>query len=442
MTTPFVTAADGPLYDELRRVANARVDKRPRVIARCESADDVAAALAHARSQGLRVAPRGRGHGYTGDAIVEGGLVLDLRALRTIEADGATGRLVAGPAARLGDVLVHVYRAGLGFPAGSCTDVGVGGYTLGGGYGDLGRSLGLACDLAVSFDVVTASGDRFTVDRDHHPDLFWALRGGGGGHFVTVLSFTFQLAPSPPSLPTMTAFFELKDLERVLSTFLPYFEHDAPDALHVLFGFRTLNGLGPVIALLGVYNGTDLGAAQAQFDRLTAGATPIVSDNRTEAYFNFKRRFDNNLRLAEPWMAKGRCLRRGCDPHALAEVLTRHIRTLPNRDAQGYFAPMGGQIARGDRLTSAFATRDESMLAFVMSQWKTAPEEAANVRWIRDFIADLGPFLTSRVYVNEVDEDVHDWQHAYFGDNYERLRAVKRTYDPDGLFLSSAHNLR
>lgn len=437
----FVTPADGAVYDSLRRAANGRVDKRPAVIARCETVDDVVDALAYARRHGLKVSARSRAHGYTGDAIVERGLVLDLRAMRAIRVEPGTGRLTAQPGARIGDVLLHAFRAGLGFPAGSHTDVGVGGFTLGGGYSDLGRSLGLACDRVVSLDVVTAAGDRLTVDREHEPELFWALRGAGGGHFVVVVSFTFQLDPQPAQLPTMAAIYPLEDLERLLESYLPYFAGAAPDAAHVLFGIRTFPGLPACCVLHGVYNGEDQGAAEVEFARLSGGLTPLNADNRMETYFNHKRRFDSEP-TDWPWMIKSRFLRPDLDPRAIAAVVDHHVRRAPNRDFYVYLAPMGGAIARGDRETSAFAHRGESSFINILGLWKHPSGAAENMAWVRDHVAAIQPFCTASVYVNEIDDELLDWKQAYFGANYERLRAVKRAYDPDGLLLNTVQNLR
>jgi FAD/FMN-containing dehydrogenase len=438
-----VTPEDGDLYESLRRVANHGVDRRPLAIVRCKSARDVEATIRFARENNIRVSARSGGHGYTGDAIIDQGITMDLRAMNAIQVDRAARRARIEPGALMGPLMNTLSEHGLMMPIGGCTDVGISGYALGGGWSDIGRAIGLCCDNLVSAEVITSNGDHLRVSKDEHPDLFWALRGAGGGHFGTVISFDFQLHPINPEMPTITAIFPIASLDVLLPRYFALNSGMSPDALTLIMLFKHVPGVGPAVIISGVhFNGTQEEAAKT-YAELVQDTPPLVVDNRLEPYVAYKTRLDGNTPAGKSLYVANSFLKAPFDAAGIAPTIAHFMGKVPSPESSVvYFAPMGGQIGRGDRLTSSFAQRDQTLMFAAGAAWDGRVEDnESNMSWARGFKAALGAHLTGGVYVNEPAPDVDDWKAAYFGDNYERLRSVKRRYDPIGLFVNTEHNL-
>ncbi|WP_370949056.1 FAD-binding oxidoreductase [Amycolatopsis sp. cg5] len=415
-------------------------DHFPAAVAKVACQEDVQACVEFAARHGIPIAARSGGHGYVGYSTPDQGLVVDLGPLNTIEVR-PDGRAVVGAGARLGDVYTAVAKAGRLLPAGSCATVGIGGLTLGGGIGVLGRKYGLTCDRVVSMRVVTPDGRLRTVSATSEPDLFWALRGGGGGNFGIVTSFTFDTAPArdlsvfalgfaPETLPSVLAAWH----DWVLST---------PDELWASIGIS--GGVQPSFGLEGCFVGSASAAAPFLDDLIRrVGTQPISRSAENLSYFATMEHYGGCGDFTAPkcgpsWSGGKGQYARGAyvgasrmisaplsDPGHFADVVTATPGMYTIVDT------FGGAIARGD---SAFPHRDAvSSAQFLLDVGPSTGDEATVRRQVGQVRDEIGKMTGQTGYVNYLDPEMPQWAHAYYGRSLPRLRRVAGKYDPDGLF--------
>ncbi|HEY9337463.1 MAG TPA: FAD-binding oxidoreductase [Kribbella sp.] len=391
---------DHELYDALRRPAMPQYeDIRPRVIARCACVDDVVEALGYARSHGLPVAPRGGGHCFAGRSSTTG-LMIELSALSGISVEAGLATIGAG--ARLADVYRGLHEYGLTIPAGCGPTVGIVGLTSGGGLGLLGRRYGLTCDRLVAATVVLADGGVVTCDAEREADLFWALRGAGGGQFGVVTSLVFAAVPSPAA----TRFRLTWPRDRAPDVIAAWQEWapDAPDELTAslqvtadevrVFGATlTAFDIGPLGDAPEVDVRSDL-----SWPALKASLSEGDPDDRV---VHSKSEF---FRSALPPEAVGRLLGTGCELN---------------------FTPMGGAYNRVPVDATAFAHRTERFLLEHVGPDRTAVRRSWSI---------AHAYGSGHVYPNFPDPDLTDWAAAYHGANHARLENVKAAYDPGDVF--------
>ena len=419
-------------YDTLRRPAIPRFeDVRPAAIVRCAGPEDVAAALAFARSAGLPVAVRSGGHCFAGRSTSEG-VVLDVSPLGAVAVAGERATIGAG--ARLGDVYDALDAHGLTIPAGCGPTVGIAGLTLGGGLGILGRLHGLTSDSLRAAQVVLADGRVVTCDAETEADLLWALRGAGGGRFGVVTSLVFETIPAPP----MTAF-ELVWAPAAAAALMAAWQEWAPAAPDAMAASLLLNADGGTLRVR-VFGAMAASEAETtrQLDQLAAAA-PTAATVRTGSSREAKR-FLSGLGEADEEDAghpfsKSEFIAQRLPSEAI-DALLAHLRTAPGA-AELDFSPWGGAYTRVAREATAFAHRTARFLlkhAIVVDPDATAGGRAAARDWLARSWELAHPFGTGGVYPNFPDPDLDDWDAAYHGANRERLLAVKRRYDPDGVF--------
>ncbi|MFG1911263.1 FAD-binding oxidoreductase [Kribbella sp. NPDC048928] len=390
---------DDALYDVLRRPAQPQYrDIRPQVIARCSSTDDVIEALAYARSAGLPVAPRGGGHCFAGRSSTTG-VQIDLSGLSAISVDSGVATIGAG--ARLTAVYQGLHEHGLTIPAGCGPTVGIAGLTLGGGLGLLGRKYGLTCDRLVAATVVLADGTVVACDASRNADLFWALRGAGGGQFGVVTSLVFAAVPSPAA----TRFRITWPRDRAAEV-IDAWQAWAPDAPDDLTACLTVTGDRTEV----------FGATLAAFD-----PGPFV-DGEVE------------LRDDLSWPDLKRSLSEGDAEDRVVHSKSGFFRTpLPRSVVSELlgagcdlnFTPMGGAYNRVPVDATAFAHRGERFLIE-----HAGPDRSA----VRRSWAIAQPHGSGRVYPNFPDPELADWAAAYNGPNYARLADIKHQYDPSDVF--------
>ncbi|MCO1656167.1 FAD-binding oxidoreductase [Pseudonocardia humida] len=408
-----------PRYDTARLSHNTLFDgRRPAAVAACANPADVQACLEFARTAGVPVAARSGGHSYAGYSVPDGGLVIDVAALAGV-AVGADGTATIGAGARLGDVYAAVGGAGRALPAGSCPSVGVAGLTLGGGIGVLTRAYGLTCDRLVSAQVVTPDSTLRTVSGRDDPDLFWALRGGGGGNAAVVTSFEF----ATEAAPTVTVF-SLRFAAGAAADVLPAWQAWAAAAPDELWSTCALSsGSPPGARIAGSFLGGE-SACRDQLAGLLAGApAPSSAVVSTKDYLAAMRWFAGGSDR-ETFVASSRVLPAPLpEPAKLVALLDRASGIAVLLDA------LGGAAGRVDPAETAFPHRTAFASAQVYASVSGDPGPATTaVAEVRD---GLGALTGATGYVNYIDPAMPDWASAYYGANLARLRATVERYDPD-----------
>jgi len=432
-----------PRYGASRRVWNAMVDRRPAVIVRPRTAGDVATAILAAREGELEIAVRCGGHSLSGQSMSEGGLTLDLSALRTISVNAERASARVGGGALLNDVGEVAAPHALTMPFGHISHTGVGGLTLGGGIGWVMRGYGLAIDSLRSVELVTAEGEVARASDEENPDLFWALRGGGG-NFGVVTEFEFDLHPFGPEELAGMILYRLEDAPEAVR-FCRDFMETAPDALTVFETFMTvppeapfppeLQGR-PALALGityagGIEEGERVLRPLREFGRPAidlVGPMPalaiqqMLDPTSPHGMRNYSR---------SHWLAE-------LPDAAIDEQVRRHA-DVPSPMSLIINARMGGAIERVAREATAFAHRDANRLLLVVSAWWEGSDEE-QIEWCRGVFDAMTPYSTGGVYVNFLeDEGEQRVQAGYAADIWRRLVAAKDRWDPDNVFHLNAN---
>jgi FAD/FMN-containing dehydrogenase len=425
-------------YERVRAPAMARFrEVRPAAVVRCGAPADVAETLALARRSGVHAVPRSGGHCFAGRSSTAG-IVIDVGPMSAVTV--ADGVATVGAGALLADVYDALERHGLTIPAGCGPTVGIAGLTLGGGLGILGRSYGLTCDRLLAAEMVLADGRVVECDESHDPDLFWALRGAGGGQFGVVTSLTFDPVPAPAATT-----FHLVWPHASAAAVVEAWQGWAPDAPEELAASLQLSAAGetgtaPVVNLFGAMIGGEADTVE-QLGRLVArvGADPETAAYDHLSYRAAKRALaglgDGEEQTPErPQFGKSEFFRRPLPSEAIAALVRKHaMGRRPGDTRELNFTPLGGAYNGVAADATAFAHRDGRFLVeHVLITDEREP--AAGRDWIRDSWATVHPWATGGVYPNFPDPGLADWPHAYHGGNYERLRRVKRAYDPDNVF--------
>jgi hypothetical protein len=382
-------------YDAARRIWNGMIDRRPAAIARCAGADDVATSIAFAAERQLPVAVRGGGHNVAGNATCDEGLVIDLSLMNRVEVDRDAMRAQAGGGVTWGQFDQATQRERLATTGGLMPSTGVAGFTLGGGLGHLMRSYGLACDNLVSAEVVTADGARVRADQQHHPDLFWALRGGGG-NFGVVTEFEFRLHDVGPELVAGLLTHRLAHARDGLRFYREYCA-DAPDNLVVYAGLATGPDGEPRLGWRAVVNGP-VAEAQKLVAPLRAFGAPILDDIRPRPYVDIQR-------IVEPAFPPGRLNYWKANfvdelSDELIDVLIDAIRRVPSPYSLIALEQMGGAVSRVSETATAFQHRRPAFSLLILGGWLSRVDTEANVAWARGRWEETLPLTSSAVYVN------------------------------------------
>ena len=428
-------------------------DVQPRAVVRCAAAQDVAHALAFARRRGIRVAVRSGGHCFAGFSSTRG-LVIDLTPIRSVVVAGGVARVGAG--ARLGELYGRLLEHGLTVPAGTCPSVGIGGLTLGGGHGILGRAYGLALDHLLEAEVVLADGRVIVCDEHHDGDLFWALRGAGAGNFGVVTSLAFRPRPAP-----RMANFHLAWPYRHAAAVIAAWQAWAPGGPGELAADMALTATGdldaePTVEVYGAVLGTRHNADRL-LDRLTAlaGADPLcrvcaeLSYGDTVHFQAAPVAADNQATRPSDGETSGRRHRftkseffdRPLPTQAIAALADNVARRrAPGEDRTVTFAAWGGAYNQQPPQATAFAHRSQLFLLeheiFAGSGAPAAARRAAH-QWATSSWASVHPWGSGRVYPNFPDPGLDSPGRAYYRGNYPRLRKIKARYDPDAVFGST-----
>jgi FAD/FMN-containing dehydrogenase len=435
--------ADHAEYDTARAVWNGTIDRRPRVIARCSGAADVAAAVRFARDHDLEIAVRGGGHNVAGTAVCDDGIVVDLSAMRAVWVDppGRTAQVQGG--ALWGDVDHETQAYGLATTGGIVSHTGVGGVTLGGGIGWLMRKHGLTVDNLLAAEVVTAEGGIVRASTHEHPDLFWALRGGGG-NFGVVTSFQFALHPVGPAVTAGPVFWAADDTADVLR-FYRDFVSEVPEELGTVVRLGTIPPLPvipedlhwrPAIAVACCYAGAVEDGERAVQGLRTYGS-PLVDLISPKRYVDHQRGIDDTVPHGWHYYWKSTDLAGFSDD--VISVIAGHAYTARSPRSYAAMFHFGGAVARVPLDATAYAGRDVPHNIVIEGVW--LPDEpgelrAAETAWARRFLEAVEPHRAASVYVNflDADEGTARVREAYGNETYQRLTDVKAKYDPDNAF--------
>lgn len=432
-----------PRYDERRTLYNGMFDRHPLAIARVRTVADVVAAVRWAVRASVVVAIRGGGHNGAGLGSIDGGLVIDLGEMRDVDVDPAERTVRAAGGATLADVDAATAVHGLAVPTGFMSSTGIGGLTLGGGTGYLTRAYGLTVDNLLQAQVVLADGTVVTTSESSHPDLFWALRGGGG-NFGVVTSFTFRAHPVGEVFGG-PVFWDLEDAGAVLRAYRDHLP-DAPERLAVFAGLKTVPLSDPfpaehqgktVGALIACFVGSEE-EGRAAMEPMMRGLPEPLFDWRSQVPFaQLQQLFDPLMPPGMQWYWRGDFVRELPDD-AIAVHLDHARRLGPGDQSVMHLYPIDGAVHRVAPEASAWRRRDTTW-SLVVAGISSDPGRAEDVtRWARDYYDDVHRFSSEGGYLNfQMAEDLQTdggRVRATFGDNYPRLAQVKATYDPGNVF--------
>src|SRR5215472_258163 len=398
-------------YDAARKIYNAMIEHRPAIIARCVGAADVISAVNLARNNGLLGSVRGGGHNVSGNAVCDGGLMIDLSPMKSVHVDpqGKTVRAEAG--VTWGEFDRETQAFGLATTGGLVSTTGIAGLTLGGGLGWLMGKYGLACDNLISVDVVTADGRLLTASKSRNEDLFWGLRGGGG-------NLIHRLDKAAEAMK-----------------FYDEFTRTSPGELGTFVGFVTSPEGERVMAIFVAYNGA-VGEGERILKPLREFGPPLADMISPMPYVQVQRMMDDAFPAGRQNYWKSNFLK-GLDTQAI-KVVIDHVAKAPSPHSGVAIEQFSGAVTRVGTNDTAFNHRNARYNLLIVGIWTDPGAKADNVRWVRDLWDAMAPYSSGGVYVNylgqEADEGGERVKSAYGPEKYARLVALKQKYDPTNLF--------
>jgi FAD/FMN-containing dehydrogenase len=433
---PVITPSDSE-YDQARSIWNAMVDKRPGAIARCSGVADVMHAVQVAKDQGTLVSVRSGGHNIAGSSLCDEGLTIDLSGMKSVRIDPDARLAYVEPGATLGDVDHEAQAFGMATSLGINSTTGVAGLTLGGGFGWLTRKYGLTVDNLVAAELVTADARRLRASADENPDLFWAIRGGGG-NFGIVTQFVFKLHLVGPEVLSGLIVYPLVRAKSLSTKYREYAD-SLPDELTVWAVLRKAPPLPflpeavhgqEVVVFAFMYSG-DMREGERLIDLIRRFGQPLGEHVGPTPYVGWQQGFD-------PLLTPG--ARNYWKSHNFAELSDGAIDTvieytgkLPSDQCEIFIALLGGEANRVAADATAYAHRDVKFVMNVHGRWDEPTQDQTCISWSRDFFEAAKPHAMGGVCVNFMTEEEADHIGAANGPNYERLAQIKRKYDPDNL---------
>jgi FAD/FMN-containing dehydrogenases len=428
-------------YDEARSVWNAMIDKHPALIARCTGAADVLSAIRFARKHGLLTAVKGGGHNIAGSAVCDGGLMLDLSPMKSVQIDPWNRIARVEPGVTLGEFDHEAQAFGLATPLGINSTTGVAGLTLGGGFGWLSRSYGHSIDNLISADVATAEGQLVRASETENADLFWGLRGGGGNLGV-VTSFTFRVHPVGPEVFAGLVVFPFERATELLRSYRA-FVAGAPDALTV---WTVLRKAPPLPFLPAEVHGTEVVVFPLMHAGKAEDGERAIAPLRAFGgilgehvgplpYTAWQSAFDPLLTPGSRNYWKSHDFSDLSDP--AIELIVQYAGNLPTSECEIFVAHLDGVAGRVEPDGMAYPHRDARFVLNVHTRWGEPGLDNDCISWARRFFAATAPHATGGVYVNFMTADEQERVRAAYGGNYDRLAALKAKYDPSNVFQSN-----
>jgi FAD/FMN-containing dehydrogenase len=432
-------------YEAARQIWNAMIERRPAMIARCAGSADVMACVAFARDHDVPLAVRGGGHNIAGNALCDGGLVIDLSGMRSVRIDPDRRRAYVAGGATLADFDHEAQAFGLATPLGINSTTGVAGLTLGGGFGWLSRAHGLSIDNLVAADIVIADGRQLHINASEQPDLFWAIRGGGG-NFGVVTTFEFQLHPVGPQVTAGLIVFPFEQARQVLTRYRD-FVGGIGDDLSVWGVLRKAPPLpflpvdvhGKEVVVLALFSPLPQERVMPAIDALRGFGQACGEHIGAMPYAAWQQAFD-------PLLAPG--ARNYWKSHNFAalsddaiDTTIGYVAKLPTPQCEIFLGLLGGQVNRVAPDAMAYPHRNVLYAMNVHTRWDDPSEDDQCIAWARDFFAAVAPYAAGSVYINFLAQDEVGRIPEAYGQNYDRLAQIKAKFDPRNLFRQN-QNIR
>lgn len=425
-------------FDTARQIWNAMIDRKPALIARCSSPEDVVQAVKLAREHSLLVSVRGGGHNIAGNAVCDDGLMIDLSLMKHVQVDPDARLATVEPGCTLADFDAAAQAHGLATPLGINSTTGVAGLTLGGGFGWLSRKYGMSVDNLFSAEVVMADGTQLHASETENADLFWGLRGGSG-NFGIVTRFEFRLHPVGPEVLSGLIVFPFEQAKAVLTQFARFTE-TMPDELSVWMFTRKAPPLpflpgsvhGKEIVALALCYAGDPAAGEKLIAPLRGFGTAHGEHIGVQPYTAWQQAFDPLLTPGARNYWKSHNFSQLSDD--AIDVVIEYAGTLPSPQCEIFIAALGGQAARVAPDAMAYSNRDANYVMNVHGRWDSAAEDEGCINWARQFFSQSKPFASSGAYINFLTQDEADRTAFAYGASYRRLVEIKKKYDPANLF--------
>lgn len=443
LKTPLILPAD-PEYDSARAVWNGMIDKRPAMIAMCTSVDDIVKCVNFARNNKMLVSIKGGGHSVAGKAVCNDGLMINLSEMKSVVVDSVGKTVTVQSGATIGDLDRETQKYGLATPVGIVSKTGIAGLTLGGGIGYLGRKYGLTLDNLISVNLVTASGEFVIASEKENPDLFWALRGGGG-NFGVVTSFEFKLYKVGPEVMVAQVFYPIENAKEVLK----YYREFTKNASDDLACYALVVRVPPVdpfpqefqgktaIAIVACHSGS-LENGKSELKPLEDFGNPILRVIVPMPFLALQTNFDPGVPNGMRYYWKAHYMDKISDD--AIDIFVDYTKELPGALSIVGFEPLGGAINKIKEDATAFPQRSASYVLGIWSGWIEPHDDEKIINWNRELHAKMKPYASDGVYSNYLDHDDVNQVNSAFGTNYKRLQEVKRKYDPDNFFRIN-HNI-
>lgn len=427
--TGRIVLPDNPQYDTARQVFNTFFNKYPIIIVFAQETRDVINAIKWARCNDIPIRIRSGRHNYEGLSVRDGGIIIDVSEMKRVEIDRTGNTATIQTGLRDYQMAQLLGEQGLVVPPGLCPTTGIAGFTLGGGQSSLSRPWGLAIDNLIEAEIVLSDGCVLHASKEEHADLFWALRGGGGGNFGVCTSFRFHTRPLETVAYTQISW-PIENLRPVLQSWQNYTLPNADKRLTPLLTIAS--GESTLLMMQGVFLGTSE-ALRALLQPLINSAAPdsiyIEEIPWLEAAAKIAATQPGN---PEPFKSVGPFLYQLLPDEAI-DIIERFISEPPTSSVSVFFHGLGGAVAEVPNKDTAYYYRKALSNISYFSTWNTPEEAESGINWVGDFRKAMLPY-TKGVYVNTPDLSICNWPKAYYGSNFQRLTQVKAKYDPDNIF--------
>ena len=436
--TGQVVLPDDANYDDVRQIWNAMINRRPKIIVRCAKVDDVPVAIRFARDHHLAISVRGAGHNIAGNAICDDGLMIDFSTMKKVRVDVEKKRAYVEPGATLGDFDAGVQAHGLATPVGINSTTGMAGLTLGGGFGWLTRKYGMTVDNLVSAEVITADGSKIRTSETETPDLFWAIRGGGG-NFGIVTQFEFKLYAVGPEILAGLIVFPFEQAKQILTRYREFVD-SAPEDLNVWVVLRQAPPLpflpasvhGKEVVVLAIFYEGNIAEGERLIQPLRSFGNAHGEHLGPQPYVAWQKAFD-------PLLTPGaRNYWKSHNFHELADgvlnAIIEYAGKLPSPQCEIFIGAIGGAPNRVAPEAMAYGHRDAKFVLNVHGRWDHATHDEKCMGWARAVFSATAPYASTGAYVNFMTEEEADRVAAAYGANYDRLVQIKRHFDPENVF--------